>query len=173
MTVNVYIPKPLPENLGIDPGSGIVGTIDNSYLTDLNDNPVVLRIDYEGNRYHAVNIITWADRCYHAAGRHLVSYPTIARAWVDPQTMILVGELDMETGVVTLPDTNAQRRVAVWLNGLTPLPDFHVPDDELLTTNQRHVMARHIKEMLATGDPGQAALAHLMEKRYGYSMDKD
>ena len=133
-TINVYIPTD-PTNTAIDPASGIVGTPDDTYLPRMDDNPRVVRIDYEGNRFNAVNIVTWADRCYHAAGRHLANYPTIARAWVEPDTMVLVGELDMETGVV-IPAPGSSDRISVWL-GTTDL--LH----ESLTTNHRHQEKRH------------------------------
>ena len=115
----------------IDPGSGIVGTIEPAIV---GNDPDVLVVDYEGNRYNAVNIITYADRVAHAAGRHVTKYPTAARAWVSPGSMIQVGEFDPTTGVVTL---TAERLVLDWCS----LTEDQL-DAELLTTAYRDVMAR-------------------------------
>lgn len=107
MTLNVYVPNQggAPSWI-IAAGSGIVGT-------DYGD---TITIDYEGNLYGAVNMVTWADRIYHAAGRHLQRYPTVARVRLPPMELIQVGEMDMTTGVVTLdPKTRhyAERWVGV------------------------------------------------------------
>lgn len=54
----------------IDPASGIVGVPF--------EEPGRLNLYYEGNRFRAKNIRTFADRCYHAASRLETRYPTIA-----------------------------------------------------------------------------------------------
>ena len=85
--LKIYVPKPNqpPEEQGwlsrILPGSGIVGSSQCRGI----------RIDYEGNRNHACNIKTWEDKVFHAAGRHVTNYPTIARALVTEENVIEVG----------------------------------------------------------------------------------
>jgi hypothetical protein len=78
--LNVYVPAP-GSDLGIVPGSGIVGTPQ--------DDGLVL-IDYEGNLYGASNIGTFEDRIHHAAGRHIMRYPTVARLLVSASKLILI-----------------------------------------------------------------------------------
>jgi hypothetical protein len=93
-TLSVYVPQvgALP---WVDPGSGIVGS-------SLDGIPDKLLIDYEGNRHHAVNLVTLADRLAQAAGRHLTRYPTVARAVVDADRLLWVGTFDPSTGRVEL-----------------------------------------------------------------------
>ena len=72
MILTVYVPaRPA---LHIRDGSGIVGSP--------GDEGGRVRIDYEGNIYGSPALRTYATRVFHAAGRHLTRYPTIARAWV-------------------------------------------------------------------------------------------
>lgn len=68
--------------------SGIVGSKDEGGN---------ITIDYEGNIYGAENIITFADRVNHAAGRHRERYPTRARRYgMDPGELLIVGYFDGE-----------------------------------------------------------------------------
>lgn len=78
----VYVPA-VPDSL-IDRGSGIVGE-----EPDHPSDPLCLY--YEGNRFNASNIITFADRCYHAGDRLRQNYPTVARGNFLPREMLLVG----------------------------------------------------------------------------------
>ena len=90
------------------PGSAIVGSPDGDRI----------RIDYEGNRYRSANLVTFADRARQAAGRHLERYPTIARAWVAPANLVVVGTYEYPGGPLSITDPAALAR---WL-GLTDLP---------------------------------------------------
>jgi hypothetical protein len=96
----------------IDRGSGIVG----SPLAD-----GWLLLDYEGNRYGAANIKSYADRVKHAAGRQRTLYPTVARMHADPSDVIKVGEFDPNTGLVTVgknapaDENDCWNRLAHWL----------------------------------------------------------
>ncbi|MGV8846490.1 MAG: hypothetical protein ACOH1Y_09215 [Propionicimonas sp.] len=101
MHANVYVPA---GPTTIDPASGIVGTTCDNRL----------QIDYEGNRHHAENLITYADLVHCAADRQATNYPTVARMFVEPDTMTLVGDINMETGVITLLDQQARQRVLTW-----------------------------------------------------------
>jgi len=74
----------------IKKGSGIVGSF--ALLTGIEGGEKLsgnrkIRIDYEGGAH----IKTWEDKVFHAAGRHVVRYPTVARAWVDESSLIEVG----------------------------------------------------------------------------------
>jgi hypothetical protein len=53
-------------------GSGIVGSPTRDGL---------IKVDYEGNLYHAENLRTFWERLFHAAGRHVTGYPTVAREY--------------------------------------------------------------------------------------------
>jgi hypothetical protein len=90
--LTMYVPKPgAPIAATIDPGSGIVGSGRmRSRFKEDNTCPRIC-IDYEGNRNHAANIVTWEDKVFHAAGRHIAQYPTIARAWPRGEDLIEVG----------------------------------------------------------------------------------
>lgn len=106
--VAVYVPAE-GSYLGIDPASGIVGT---PKLTETG--PRVL-IDFEGNRFRAVNVETFADRCNVAHGRHAMSYPTTARAFADADELHRVGTFYRQHGRVELEDGLELVRLAKWL----------------------------------------------------------
>lgn len=95
----------------IDPASGAVAYCRNGQLL----------VDFEGNRYGAVNIVTWADRVFHAYGRASTGYPTTARAGVfDPNSYVVVGELDVNERRVRV-DPAAAGLLEAWLG--RPLSD--------------------------------------------------
>lgn len=101
---DVYVPiLGSPGARLIEPGSGIVGTIEGNDVT----------LDYEGGR-HADNIVTFADRVMHAAGRHAERYPTVARALVPLESAIRVGTYDYHEGEVQLIG-DAMLLVIAWL----------------------------------------------------------
>lgn len=104
--VAVYVPRP-DSTLSVElaEGTGIVGTP----LAD----PAAILIDFEGNLYDAVNIVTFADRVHHAAERHTSNYPTIARRMALVADLIEVGEFNGEM-VLVYPDRFAD--LARWLN---------------------------------------------------------
>lgn len=103
-TLTVYVPA-TEDTLGIKPGSGIVGS-------PVGGTPPRVRIDFEGNIHHAVNIVTYEDRLLHAAGRHTWNegrgYPTVARQWVRAELLHAVGTYDANTWrVVEITDREA------------------------------------------------------------------
>src|SRR4051812_17483330 len=79
--VNIYVPavgSMLEREVAA--GSGIVGA---RTVPEDPESPVL--VYYEGNLYGAANIVTWADRVYHAADRLLWQgrgYPTRAMTLV-------------------------------------------------------------------------------------------
>src|SRR3712207_2626325 len=84
----VWVPNPgSPLRLFIEQGSGIV----SRPLADTDDRVL---ISYEGNVYGMQNIVTYADRVYHAASRLLSHYPTIATAFPARTELVLVGTFD-------------------------------------------------------------------------------
>lgn len=109
-----------PMTASIDAGSGIVGSNAEEWLAAKHGEPVVaasgtaLTIDYEGNRYGAINIVTWADRVSHAADRHRTHYPSSARHIAEPDALIRVGTFDGERVHLDC-DHDARLKLADWL----------------------------------------------------------
>lgn len=132
LPVTVYLPTLFPDEpwgphrlLSIDPMSGIVGV-----PARLADHTLIY---YEGNRYNASNIVTWADRVEHAAGRLTwqgVGYPTIALAMVQTEWLTAVGTFDGRE--ITLLDEVAANRVYTYLE--LHERGEHALDDECRTT---------------------------------------
>jgi hypothetical protein len=94
-TLTVYLPAAgAPDTSGISAGSGVVGP-------ELPDATGRIQIDFEGNLYDAVNMRRYEERVYHAASRQLWNngrgYPTVARLWVEPTSVIAVGTIDVDT----------------------------------------------------------------------------
>jgi hypothetical protein len=104
-----FIPAPgsIQERM-IDRGSGIVGS--------RNDATGRVLIDYEGNRIRTANLVSYADRVHHAAGRRLANYPTVACAYVSADVMIRVGDYDWERGIVSLDGPEIELQLARWLD---------------------------------------------------------
>jgi hypothetical protein len=86
----------------IDAHSGIVGSPRGELVT----------VDFEGNRYHAANLTTYADRVRAAADRHLARYPTVARGVFAAEAFTIVGSFDPATSTLAIADEHALR---VWL----------------------------------------------------------
>lgn len=109
--LTVYVPR-VSGTLAkeIDLASGIVGSP--------SDEPGIIRIDFEGNRHGAVNIVTWADRLRAAASRHQAGYPTIAQLWVPETELVAIGRFDAEEGEVRL--SAAPGVYGHWLPDLAP-----------------------------------------------------
>ena len=99
--LNVYVPAPASD-LGIVPGSGIVGTRQERTTHRCR----LVLIDYEGNLYGAMNIRTLEDRLHHAAGRHIMRYPTVARRLARVSELVFVGDYyyDEKRLLVVRPD---------------------------------------------------------------------
>jgi hypothetical protein len=112
-TVAVYIPMPELVDL-ILPKSGVVGSPVGDKSGPFGEQVV---IDYEGNRYGAVNMKTWADRVRIAAGRHERRYPTVARAVVPAEQVFVVGRFyELEAGPeLVLDDAESGDAVCFWL----------------------------------------------------------
>lgn len=89
----VFVPQPgAVERLGILPGTAIVGTRQGA----------LLRIDFEGNRYGAVNLRRFEERVRCAHDRHVSGYPTTARMLVAHDDMAIVGFFDPEAGLLVV-----------------------------------------------------------------------
>jgi len=157
MTIPVYVPAPGHQTF-IDAGSGVVAT----------EAPGggLLRADYEGNRYGAINMVTYADRVNHAAGRAADSYPTSARSVLPSDTLVRVGTWDDKTGRVHLDGVAARAAVRAWL-GLGDTAEGNVTlDAQLVSTSVRHQMRAEIETALACGDPARVLAAKVMARRY-------
>lgn len=109
--VNVYLPAPDACDLRrtIAKGAGIVGLpIDESVL-----------IYYEGNLYGSINIVTYGDRCFHAADRMMWKgrgYPTIAQALVLPEQLLYIGTFDgRQVMLDPYHPTSARDSLMAWL----------------------------------------------------------
>lgn len=124
--VAVYIPTP-GAGTAIDAGSGIVGRFTSGHH---------LEVYYEGNRFGAVNIVTFADRVYHAADRMESSYPTSARGVFPAFDFEHVGTL-MPDRVQLLPDGGKLTRLARWIGAGDVDEEFFVPDVSRLDVELR------------------------------------
>jgi len=140
MPVRVYLPLVgAPLDILVMPGSAVVSAAEPEEER--------LLVDYEGST-RAENIITFADRCHHAADRHRSFYPTVARAFVPVAQLIPVGSYDPEMGEITLDGDEERVRLAAWL-GL----DDDALDRELSTEGSlRHKMRREVQALKARGD---------------------
>jgi hypothetical protein len=112
-TLPVYVPADGTLST-ILPKSGIVGSpahewFDSSERNDLHR----VVVDYEGNRFNAANIVTFADRVRHAAGRHTEHYPTVARAVVTEDEVVRVATFDAEADLVVVENLAA---LTAWLD---------------------------------------------------------
>jgi hypothetical protein len=123
--VAVYVPADghLPM---IARGSGIVG---QPYV---GDRPLIhggrmVRIYFEGRIYGQANLVTFADRVYHAADRMAQRYPTVATLVVQETELVKVGLF--EHGEVWLDGEHERRQLAGWLDV------DEVDEGELLVTH--------------------------------------
>jgi hypothetical protein len=122
----VYVPnRASPHGLaarGLVPGSAIVGRSETT--VDTPSPPGWRQVYYEGNLHGAENIITFADRVYHAADRLVHGHPTTTRAIVPAVALATVGTFDYRTRTLSLSD---QAALAAWLG----FDDARVPWHEL------------------------------------------
>lgn len=110
--VRVYVPKAGSRaEDAIDDRSAIVGTPASDWLEHGGPEDIVV-LDFEGARYSQFNMRTFADRCLHAAGRHVQHYPTVARLLVDEGEVTAIGSFDGRA--VMVDDHEA---LAAWLGG--------------------------------------------------------
>lgn len=124
--IAVYVPKRDGESghppLTFPAGAGIAGSPAPDWLGG--DETDKLIVDYEEGR--ASNVVTYADRVYHAADRHCAHYPTHRRMLVAADRLIRVGTYHPGEGRVEIDETSVPRgqalyRLAEWIG--MPLPD--------------------------------------------------
>lgn len=151
-TVFVPVPHSRAEAL-IDPGSGIVGDTAGQVEGRI-------LVDFEGNRFGAANIATFADRVSHAADRSRNNYPTTARAALPSEDLVAVGVFDPERGIVHLfPDRH--QVLAAWLGR----DGDAVDEKELLTTDHSSTMRRDLEKMARSTDHNTRMQADWWAKR--------
>lgn len=106
---NVYVPADdSPLRAVIDPRSAIVADSSHDAAGDR------IEIYYEGNRYGAPGLESFAERCRQAAGRLAERAPTVARSLADRDALTLVGTYTDRFGV-TVHDEAALEALARWL----------------------------------------------------------
>ena len=59
-------------------------------------------IHYEGNKFGYKDMMRFADKCYAAASRGMIGYPTTATAIIAPSDLIEVGSWDLQQKVVEI-----------------------------------------------------------------------
>lgn len=96
VVLDVYVPEGAAS---IIPGSGVVGS------RDIGRTFIV--IDFEGNKFGSENMRSWAEKVFHAAGRHVCCYPTVARMTVSPSMVRKIGTYDVATDRIHLEDAEA------------------------------------------------------------------
>lgn len=138
-TIPVYVPIDAALAAVIDRGSAIVGSPTPGWMAGRADrirrfdpaNPLhnlesppeaadhadesTLVVDYEGGRFGAQNIVTFADRCVHAHGRHVAHYPTVARSLVQLEAVFCVGVFYPEIERVEVGGGQEAFKLADWL----------------------------------------------------------
>lgn len=155
---DVYIPiEGSRLRASIDPKSAIVGSPANAWLErgapaelgggePIEDDPSdpQLVIDFEGARYGQVNMVTFADRCLHAAGRHKEHYPTVARRIVPRTELERVGTYIYDMERVEIEDGLTLVHLARWL-GLTSEGDTIEIDTDQLHAELRGTSPRAVR----------------------------
>lgn len=86
--ITVYVPKD-PTIIGR--GAGVVGTRAGKWNPILPTDGDLVTVDYETNEFGAGNIVTYADRVYHAADRHTRKFPTSKRMSIPADLLTDVG----------------------------------------------------------------------------------
>lgn len=126
----------------IDHGSGVVGSLGGDTIL----------VDFEGNRFGASNVVTYADRVAVAASRHAVSYPTIARASPPASDLCRIGVFDGVHGEVVLDGRPERDLLAAWLR------EASVTGDELVASGHAYEGHRMLRDAEAAGDQHQARI---------------
>ena len=134
----------------IVPGSAILSPMTFSGQPAVNSDGWV-RFWFEGNTNGAVNLVSFIDKLRCAGGRLAFNYPTIAFGAVPVDQIHVLGEFDIERGIVLrIDDQKAMDRQAgedtAWLCRPSPTAVSRVTDIE-------DIMAAH-------GRPGTRLLAH-------------
>ena len=70
---------------------------------------------YEGAVYGQSQMVRFADRVFHAHGRLVERYPTVARMALPRTSLVEVGTFDPPSGTVTPIDGRAEAALAAWL----------------------------------------------------------
>lgn len=109
---DLYVP--IGKLHGIDPASAVVAA-----QSQRGQERVL--VYFESNRLGASNIVTYADRCLHAAGRAAMNYPTVAKASLPASELVHAGTYDLLRQVVTSV-TNAPA-LKEWLSDYLPMPE--------------------------------------------------
>lgn len=115
--IDVYVPVEGALALAtVDPHSGIVGSGAQGWLDSAEQNDLHrIVLDFEGNRFQAANIVTFADRVSHAADRHKAHYPTVARIVVDVDQVRRAGTFYPQWRRVEVDDAGELLAIAKWL----------------------------------------------------------
>lgn len=116
MIVPLYIPTASNRH-AILPGAALVGEWD--FMVGR------VMLDFEGNKYGAVNLQRYIERCMVAWHRHATRYPTVSRIWVLSGEVSEIGFLDTERKRAAV-GPNDLPRLAQWLDMET------VPERELV-----------------------------------------
>lgn len=104
-------------------GAGIVATRAGEwYAAEPTLEAGRLTVDYE-EPGPAANIITFADRVYHAYDRQLTRYPTHKRMWILESELEHAGVFYPQYGRIEVADAAELNRIRAWL-------DFDVNDRE-------------------------------------------
>lgn len=104
----VFVPREGDRSTkGIRRGSGVVGA----------PQPGAERVAvyYEGAIYEQPELARLADRVFHAHGRLVENYPTVATMAVARASLVEVGTFDPASGTITPIDAAAEAALAVWL----------------------------------------------------------
>ncbi len=105
--VPIYIPSgSARESLGVLPASALVG--------EWRSEAGRIMLDMEGNKYDAENLRWYVQRCHNAWDRHVHQYPTVARIWVMPHEVTIIGSYDPQAQVVTVSPLDTGQ-LAAWL----------------------------------------------------------
>lgn len=107
---------------------------------------------FEGNLLGASNMVTWADRAYHAMGRMISDYPTSAMLVAPAGEFVRIGQWDEIEGRAILDGPDAERRLAVWLGAEALDPA------ELLASSPTFENRRMLRAMRANGRGEQAQI---------------
>ncbi|MBS1895472.1 MAG: hypothetical protein JST59_29585 [Actinobacteria bacterium] len=96
-----------PSTKGIRRGSGVVGA----------PQPGAERVAvyYEGAIYDQPELARLADRVFHAHGRLVENYPTVARMAVARASLVEAGTFDPASGTIMPIDAAAEAVLAAWL----------------------------------------------------------
>lgn len=100
----IYVPKvgTMAERM-LDLAAGVVGLPAGD----------AVHLHYE-NPGNSSNIVTWADRCYHAADRMATKYPTHKQMIVEVDELLVVGYFHLD-GRQSRIDVSDSEKIAAWL----------------------------------------------------------